>query len=153
MNAKAKKFSKMLKENKMDFFQEEEMKDDLKTVLFRSHMEIAGQRLPLVIVIDDSIYTICRTLIAGKCLNDDNRAEVLSYLNELNFTYKSFKFYATQAGEIVLDACILNTNENFEPDMVRAIIDLSVKNLTDNYRMIMKKVWGNTEEKSQTAAE
>lgn len=142
MNEKAKKFAKMLKDNEMNVFQEETLKDELKTVLFRSNMEIEGQRLPLVIVIDESIYVICRILIAGKCIKKENEFEVSQLLNHFNRSYKTFKFYTTEAGEIVLDACLPTTAEQFEPNMVRALIDLSVKNLEENYSIIMQKVWG-----------
>ncbi len=146
MNEKAKKFAKMLKENKMNVFQEETLKDELKTVLFRSNMEIEGQRLPLVVVIDESIYVLCRILVAGKCIKKENEVEVTRLLNHLNRSYKTFKFYTTEAGEIVLDACLPTTAEQFEPNMVRALIDLSVKNLEENYSIIMQKVWGNRAE-------
>ncbi|PKL38645.1 MAG: histidine kinase [Candidatus Riflebacteria bacterium HGW-Riflebacteria-1] len=148
MNAKAEKFVKMLKDNEIAVFAEEQLKDELNTVLFRSAMEIEGQRLPLVIVIDDSIYVLCRTLIAGRCITEINQAEVQNFLNHLNRSYKTFKYYSTEAGEIVMDSCLPTTIEQFEPNMVRAMIDLSVKNLEDNYRVLMQKVWGTTAEAS-----
>ncbi|PKN96845.1 MAG: histidine kinase [Chloroflexi bacterium HGW-Chloroflexi-5] len=147
MNAKAEKFVKMLKENKIEVFNQEELKDELKTVLFRSAMEIEGQRLPIVVLIDDSIYVICRTLVAGKCVDEANRAEVYQHLNFLNSSYKTFKYFVPENGEIVMDVCLPTTNEQFEPNMVRALIDMSVKNLEENYRKLMKIVWGNAGEK------
>lgn len=146
MNAKAEKFVKMLKENKIEVFHQEEIQDELKMVLFRSVMEIEGQRLPIVILIDDSIYVICRTLVAGKCVNEENRAEVYRHLNGLNSSYKIFKYFVSENGEIVMDVCLPTTVEQFEPNMVRAIIDLSVKNLEENYRKLMKIVWGTDSE-------
>ncbi len=140
MNVKAEKFAKMLKEAEINCFSEEELKDDLNTVLFRSSMEIEGQRLPLVVIIDDSIYVICRTLIAGKCVIDANRNETLKLLNSLNSNFKTFKYFATEAGEIIMDICLPTTNETFEPNIIRA---LSVKNLEENYRPLMQIVWGN----------
>lgn len=151
MNTKAEKFSKMLSETGINCFVPEEAKDDLNTVLFRSSMEIEGQRLPLVIIIDDSIYVICRTLVAGKCLTENNRFETLKYLNSLNSTYKTFKYFVTDAGEIVMDICLPTTNEQFEPNMIRALIDLSVKNLEENYRPLMQIVWGNSVAKTAEA--
>ncbi len=147
MNAKAEKFVKMLKENKIEVFNKEELKDELKTVLFRSAMEIEGQRLPIVILIDDSIYVICRTLVAGKCVDESNSAEVYKHLNFLNSSYKTFKYFVPENGEIVMDVCLPTTVEQFEPNMVRALIDMSVKNLEENYRKLMKVVWGNAGEK------
>jgi hypothetical protein len=147
MNVKAEKFAKMLKENEINCFTAEEAKDDLNTALFRSSMEIEGQRLPLVVIIDDSIYVICRTLVAGKCVTGENRLETLKYLNTLNCSYKTFKYFATDAGEIVMDICLPTTVEQFEPNMIRALIDLAVKNLEENYRKLMQTIWGNPADK------
>lgn len=143
MNAKAEKFAKMLSENGIVCFSEEQVQDELNTTLFRSAMEVEGQRLPLVVIIDDSIYVVCRILIAGKCLTEANRTEALKYLNQLNSHYKTFKYYATEAGELVMDMCLPTTVEQFEPNMIRALIDLSVKNLEEYYRKLMQIVWGN----------
>lgn len=143
MNAKAEKFAKMLSENEINCFSKEELKDDLNTVLFRSSMEIEGQRLPVVVIIDDSIYVICRTLVAGKCLTDANRSETFAMMNSFNSNYKTFKYFATEAGEIIMDICLPTTNETFEPNIIRVLIDLSVKNLEENYRPLMQKIWGN----------
>ncbi len=144
MKSKSEKFRKMLEEHKINCFNEEPVKDELNTVLFRSVMEIEGQRLPLVVVIDDSIYVICRVLVAGKCLTDKNQADVGRFINKLNGNYKTFKFYTTDAGEIIMDTCLPTTAEQFEPDMVRALIDLAVKCLEENYRPLMQIVWGET---------
>lgn len=146
MNPKSKKFAKMLKEHEISCFNEETLKDELNTVLYRSVMEIEGQRLPLVVILDDSIYAICRVLVAGKCLNDKNRIEVGTFINKLNSNYKTFKFYSTEADEIVMDTCIPTTVEQFEPDMIRALIDLAVKCLEENYRPLMKIVWADTKD-------
>ncbi len=151
VNPKAEKFSSMLKENKISVFAEEHLKDELHTSLFRSGMEIEGQRLPIVVIIDDSIFVICRILVAGKCINEANRAGVNDFLNKLNASYKSFKYFVTEGGEIVMDICLPTTVEQFEPNMVRALIDLSIKNWEENYRPLMKIVWGAEASMSNSA--
>lgn len=151
VNPKAEKFSSMLKENKISVFAEEHLKDELHTSLFRSGMEIEGQRLPIVVIIDDSIFVICRILVAGKCITPSNRAGVNDFLNGLNASYKSFKYFVTEAGEIVMDICLPATVEQFEPNMVRALIDLSIKNWEENYRPLMKIVWGTEASREKSA--
>ncbi|MFZ5952039.1 MAG: hypothetical protein ACOYXC_15130, partial [Candidatus Rifleibacteriota bacterium] len=86
---------------------------------------------------------ICRTLIAGKCITDANRSETLKLMNSYNSNYKTFKYFATEAGEVIMDLCLPATNETFEPNIIRVLIDLSVKNLEENYRPLMQKIWGN----------
>ena len=141
MNKKAEKFEKMLKENKIECFQKEEIKDELHTVLFRSFMEIEGLQLPVVVILDDSIYSIFRTLVIGKGVNEKNRNDVNNIVNTLNSTYKAFKYIATEAGEIVLDVCVPCSDETFDPNLIRVMIDVAIKNLNENYRKIVKTVW------------
>ncbi len=141
MNKKAEKFEKMLKENKIECFQKEEIKDELHTVLFRSFMEIEGLQLPVVVILDDSIYSIFRTLVIGKGVNEKNRNDVINIVNTLNSTYKAFKYIATEAGEIVLDVCVPCSDDTFDPNLIRVMIDVAIKNLNENYRKIVKTVW------------
>ena len=44
---KAAKFDAFLAENKITCFSKEEVKNDLHTVVYRAHMEVSGQMLPL----------------------------------------------------------------------------------------------------------
>ena len=142
MNKKAEKFEKMLKENKIECFQKEVVeKDELHTVLFRSFMEIEGLQLPVVVILDDSIYSIFRTLVIGKGVNEKNRNDVINIVNTLNATYKSFKYIVSENGEIILDACVPCTDETFDPNLIRVMIDVAIKNLSENYRKIVKTVW------------
>ena len=142
MNKKAEKFEKMLKENKIECFQKEVVeKDELHTVLFRSFMEIEGLQLPVVVILDDSIYSIFRTLVIGKGVNEKNRNDVVNIVNTLNATYKSFKYIVSENGEIILDACVPCTDETFDPNLIRVMIDVAIKNLNENYRKIVKTVW------------
>ena len=141
MNKKAEKFEKMLKENKIECFQKEEIKDELNTVLFRSFMEIEGLQLPVVVILDDSIYSIFRTLVIGKGVNEKNKNDVVNIVNTLNSTYKSFKYIVSENGEIILDTCIPCTDDNFDPNLIRVMIDVAIKNLNENYRKIVKTVW------------
>lgn len=141
MNVKAEKFEKMLQENKIECFQKQEIQDELHTVLYRSSMEIEGVMLPVIIIIDDSIYTIFRTLINSKGVTEKNRSDVEKLLNTLNSTYKAFKYILTEAGEIILDTCMPSSNDNFDPNLIRVMIDVAIKNLNENYRKIMLTTW------------
>lgn len=142
MNKKAEIFEKQLAENKMtNVFQKEEIKDELETVLFRSFMEIEGLQLPVVVILDKSIYAIVRTLVIGKGVNEKNHKDVVEIINKLNATYKAFKYLVSENGEILLDVCIPCTDNTFDPNMVRVMLDVAIKNLSENYRQIIKTVW------------
>lgn len=77
MNKKAELFSKYLKEKKIEAFVTDEIRDDpLNTVVFRSHIEVNGARLPTIVILDSSIYGMIRVLVAPKALREDNMAAV-----------------------------------------------------------------------------
>ena len=62
-NEKALKFQSFLVDNNINVFSTESLEDEYETVLFRSRIEVRGQMLPMVIIIDKSVFTIIRTQI------------------------------------------------------------------------------------------
>ncbi|MDR1367206.1 MAG: YbjN domain-containing protein [Candidatus Accumulibacter sp.] len=145
MNKKAEKFSAMLKDNAIDCFEAIETKDELQTVIYRSAMEVGGQRLPVVIIIDQSIFVIVRTVVASNCLSDEGaRARVERRLGELNGQYKVFKYYVRD-DSLILDMCVPMSETGFEPDVVRFLLDLAIKHLAETFPVLMETVWGKEE--------
>ena len=66
MNKKAESFKKYLDDNKIKSFTVDEIADDqLNSVVFRSNIEINGQQLPTIVVLDSSIYGMVRVLRHG----------------------------------------------------------------------------------------
>lgn len=143
MITKAKKFKEFLEENRIKCFLEENINDDFKTTVFRSYMEIEGQNIPVVIILDSSIYSIVRIMIIPKVLSKHSKNEILDYINELNRKYKVFKYYITQEGDLCLDSCLPSSQENFNPETIYTIIDVILKHLKEEYPIFMKKIWAN----------
>ncbi|WP_022820068.1 hypothetical protein [Fusobacterium russii] len=141
MNSKAKKFEEFLKKNNIECFQRETIKDELKTTVFRSVMEVEGQNLPTVVVTDISIYTIVRVQVATKLLKDINSEKLLTFLNKLNSEYKLFKYYVTDAGDLCLDSCIVSTEDNFDVEIIYTAVDVILKHLIEKYPILMKHIW------------
>ena len=100
VNLKAQKFEAYTQANKMDFFVKNEMKDDADTVVFQSNLKVEGQTIPLGIITDNTIYTIIRVQIGSQLLKDENKLALLEYLNQLNRSYKVFKYVAAEDGSI-----------------------------------------------------
>ena len=119
VNLKAQKFEAYTQANKMDFFVKNEMKDEA----------------------DTTIYTIIRVQIGSQLLKDENKLALLEYLNQLNRSYKVFKYVAAEDGSIFLDACLPSTNESFDAEIVRVILDVIVDHLNNEYKNIMKQAW------------
>ena len=141
INLKAQKFEAYTQANKMDFFVKNEMKDDADTVVFQSNLKVEGQTIPLGIITDNTIYTIIRVQIGSQLLKDENKLALLEYLNQLNRSYKVFKYVAAEDGSIFLDACLPSTNESFDAEIVRVILDVIVDHLNNEYKNIMKQAW------------
>ena len=145
MNPKAEKFAEMLKQLPDDnVFEMREAENDADhLVLFRSSLEVREEwYLPMVVFIDDTIYTIVRVWVATDAVNDDNRQRVRDCLTEMNRRYKVFKYYDTAEGDIVLDACLPENVQNFDPETVAMIIDVMWDHLKEQYGEVEKAVKG-----------
>ena len=143
MNTKAEKFQSFLEENKIEAFTKEDIKDDLNSVAFRSRIEVEGQHLPMIVIIDESIYTMLKVQISAKLVKDSNKNEILDYINDLNRKFKVFKYYVTEEGDLCLDSCILNTDESFDGRMIQTVLDVVLKHLVEQYPILMRKIWAN----------
>ena len=143
MNAKVTKFNAFLQENNINCFQAQAIENEMHSVLYRSFMEVNGQNLPTMVVVDDSIYVMVQVRVAGAVIKEANRTAVMEHINALNEKYKVFKYYINEAGDIVIESCIPSTDEDFVPGLVHAVIDVVLKHLQEEYPRIMKLVWAN----------
>lgn len=142
MNKRAESFEKFLQEKKIECFQVDEIKDDnLDTVIFRSSLNINGQQLPTLVILDNSIYGMIRILVAPKSLNKDNESELRIAINELNRTYKSFKYYFDNEDNLVLDCCVLQGDLEQEGSLIYTMFDVILKHLENEYKNIMQLIW------------
>ncbi len=140
MNKKASAFQAFLTAHRIDCFTREEMKDELGTVVFRSYIEACGQQLPTAIILDDSIYTVIRVHAATSCVTAENEAGMQKFCNERNRSFKVFKYFLTESGDVCLDACI-PSGEEFSPETVYTILTVLVKHFTAEYPAVMRAIW------------
>ena len=141
MNKNAEAFKKYLDEKKIEVFEVEETPDDAQeTAVFRSHIIVAGQQLPTIVVTDKSIFTVIRVQIAPQVLKDENKASLLDFVNGENLKYKPFKLYFNTSGALLLDLC-LTTADELSGETVYLLFDVIINYLNDNYQEIMKAVW------------
>lgn len=142
MNKKAENFKKYLDEKEIKAFTVDEIKDDqFQTVVFRSAADINGNHLPLIVILDTSIYGMIRVLVAPKVLHDDNEAAVLKLLNMYNKQYKSFKYYIDDEGNLILDTCVLLKDDEVDGDLIYAMFDVIIRHLGESYKELMKSIW------------
>ena len=143
MNLKATKFTNFINERNINVFQMQEIDGDMHPVVYRSAMEVGGQNLPTMLVIDDSIYVMLQVRVGAGLVKESNKAAVIEHMNSLNENYKVFKYYANENGDIVIESCIPTTDEEFMPELVHAVIDVVLKHLNEEYPKLMKTVWSN----------
>ena len=143
MNLKATKFTNFINERNINVFQMQEIDGDMHPVVYRSAMEVGGQNLPTMLVIDDSIYVMLQVRVGAGLVKESNKAAVMEHMNSLNENYKVFKYYANENGDIVIESCIPTTDEEFMPELVHAVSDVVLKHLNEEYPKLMKTVWSN----------
>lgn len=142
MNKKAEEFKAYVEETHPQTFTIEEIPDDAyETVVFRSFAEVRGNRLPLVVILDTSIYAMIRILVVPRAVRNQNREELLEMLNRYNKKYKTCKYYLDDEENIVLDTCILCGEEKIDGDLVYAMFRVLLQELEDHYPELMKIVW------------
>ena len=141
--SKVEKFDAFLAEKEIPWFEKLEQKDELNTVLYRGNIEAAGQNFPVLVVLDDSIFTLVRTVITPAAVKEERRAEVTALLNELNGSYKIFKYYIDpNDNRIYMDISVPATAENFDEELVLYIISqVALPHLEEFYPSIMDKIW------------
>ena len=76
-----------------------------------------------------------------KLVDENNKQRLQDYIDGMNAHYKIFKYYTTEKGDLVLDCCIPATEEEFDPNIVRAVTDVAVKHLEETYAETMKNIW------------
>ena len=145
VNAKTLKLKEFLEANKIECFQIEERNDENETAVFRSLMQVKGQTLPFAVLLDKSVYALLQVQLAPAIIKGDVLGKVAAYLNEMNNNYRVFKFLVTNDGDLLLNACVVSKDDNFDPALVNAIIAETVKFLEAEYASIMAKIWKEIE--------
>ena len=145
VNVKTTKLKDFFAENKIECFQVEERNDENETAVFRSLMQVKGQTLPFAVLLDKSVYALLQVQLAPAIIKGDVLSKVAAYLNEMNNNYRVFKFVVTNEGDLLLNACVVSKDDNFDPALVNAIIAETVKFLEGEYASIMAKIWKEIE--------
>lgn len=146
MNDKASKFQQFLDEKHPNIFQAEEIPDDKQqSVVFRSFISVKGQQLPVMFVIDNSVFSIIRVQIAAGVFEDSVAKKLFDYINEQNQSYKPFKLFFNQSGDLMLETCLLSSGDEVNGDDVYLLFDVIVGYLSENYRAMMKVIWSDSD--------
>lgn len=140
---KVKAFDEYLKEKDLKWFSKEEYDDTYKTVAYRSTLELSLQKLPLLVILDETLFTMIRVVVASGKVDDEAKAGIDAYLGNLNARYKSFKYYVSEAKDgILLDVSVPCTAEDFNPELILGLIgQVVLPHLEEQYPLIMENAW------------
>ncbi len=157
MNLKAEKFKQYLAEQNINYFRVEESEDsdgsslpaedaentaEKKTrVTFHTYVRVFGQKLPSVVIIDDSIYTIIRVQVIPDIEYSKNKDSFLKCVNEMNITYKAVKYYLGADNALYLDMYIPSNNDDIDGDLVINLLSALNRHLEKEYPNWMKLLW------------
>ena len=142
MNRNAEAFKNYLDEKKIEVFAIDETPDDEQaTTVFRSHIIVAGQQLPTIVITDNSIFTVIRVQIAPQVLTAENKSALLEFVNSENLKYKPFKLYFNANGTLLLDCCLANADEQLRGDTVYLMFDVIINYLNESFKEMMKSIW------------
>ena len=140
VNAKTLKLKEFLEANKIECFQIEERNDENETAVFRSLMQVKGQTLPFAVLLDKSVYALLQVQLAPAIIKGDVLGKVAAYLNEMNNNYRVFKFLVTNDGDLLLNACVVSKDDNFDPALVNAIIAETVTRVMASRKLLLQTV-------------
>ena len=112
-----------MQENKVPWFTKDERKDEFDSVVFSGRLEAASQQFPVFVILDDSVFSLVRTIVTTAPVAPEHRADVALYLSELNSKFKIFKYYIGEDdGAVYLDISFPSTDDEFNPGLLLQLL-------------------------------
>lgn len=107
--------------------------------ILRSNLLIAGQQLPMFVVVNETIYSFVQVHLATV---DASQAEkCMLYLNELNERFSMLKYNINSNGNVVITCSIPSLDDNFSPALIIMLVDQVKMHLETHYPELMKRIW------------
>lgn len=140
-NLRVKALKEFIKEKDIQGFEVLEPKEEGMVTVFKGFLGIKGQRLPLAIIVDNSIYTLLQVEVARGVVSEKNKEKMLELVNKYNAKYRMLT-YTLVNGEVLLNCSLPATNDHFEPALFMVMIEQIEKHLSEVYSDIMVEAWG-----------
>lgn len=137
-NTKAKPFEDYLASEKLSFFEKRVVGGPSDTVAFVTALPAGPFRIPAAVITDASIYTVIRCHLGDRFVGATDEAEFLEYLRQLNARHACFKYAVNEEGGLYLDVCLPSRENDFDPELIRFVLNLIVHHLQDTYPEIRK---------------
>ncbi|MCV2509014.1 MAG: hypothetical protein N4Q32_01070 [Neisseriaceae bacterium] len=120
MNKKAEKFQQFITEHNLQdsFSISEHTEAGRDFVLFDTSVEVGGQYLKVVVILEEGLQTIIRMWVGQGLINAQNKKHALTKLNQLNTEYKGFKFFLDGKNNVIMDWINSTSDDLFDPNLI-----------------------------------
>lgn len=112
--------------------------DDNNKIL-RSNLLIEGQRLPLFVVLNNTVYSYIQVHLTT--VTPEKAAKCYTWLNTLNNNFNMLKYHIAANGNVVVTCSIPSGDDKFDPALVIALIDQVKLHLEKVFPELMQKIW------------
>lgn len=136
-NERSRLFQAFLEREELNFFEVKEFDDAVNTVMFRSYIQTSVGQVPLVVILDNSIYSIVRVTLGYDVVTPENEYAISRFIQEINSKYKSFKLYIeSDDHSVYLDCVYMSTVESFEPELLYVLMSQLVEFIPEAHREV-----------------
>ena len=137
---KDKAFQEYLDSHKISGFGKQYAGENGEVVIYRSNLQIKGNTIPFMILLDNSVYTLLQFQAAVGAVKPEKKEKLSAYFNDLNNQYRMLKFTCDAAGNVLLSVSIPAGAPHFEPALVIALLNEVEKLLDQEYDHLMAKL-------------
>ena len=124
---KDKAFQEYLDSHKISGFGKQYAGENGEVVIYRSNLQIKGNTIPFMILLDNSVYTLLQFQAAVGAVKPEKKEKLSAYFNDLNNQYRMLKFTCDAA-------------PHFEPALVSALLNEVEKLLDQEYDHLMDEI-------------
>lgn len=137
---KDKAFQEYLDSHKISGFGKQYAGENGEVVIYRSNLQIKGNTIPFMILLDNSVYTLLHFQAAVGAVKPEKKEKLSAYFNDLNNQYRMLKFTCDAAGNVLLSVSIPAGAPHFEPALVIALLNEVEKLLDQEYDHLMDEI-------------
>lgn len=137
---KDKAFQEYLDSHKISGFGKQYAGENGEVVIYRSNLQIKGNTILFMILLDNSVYTLLQFQAAVGAVKPEKKEKLSAYFNDLNNQYRMLKFTCDAAGNVLLSVSIPAGAPHFEPALVIALLNEVEKLLDQEYDHLMDEI-------------
>lgn len=128
MSEKSKLFDRFLVDEKLDCFDVHSLDDEDDTTLYRSYVQTDIGDMPIFVILDKSIYSIVRLVVAPGAVPAGGTEALHAFINRENSNFKSFKYYIEEEDRTLYLDCVYMCGDScFEPQLLYVLMNQIVK--------------------------